>query len=64
MNIVIAMTHIWNIKRAEKIKQDYPEHDFEIITNKNELTKNRLDELKPRYVFFYSLVMDITVRDF
>lgn len=52
MNIVIATIHTWNIVKAENFKNLHPEHNVTIITDKNQLTKKRLDELKPRYVLF------------
>lgn len=53
MNIVIAVIKAWNIDNARKIKKDYAGiHRVELITQKDELTYEVLEEIKPDYIFF------------
>lgn len=52
MKIIIATIKSYNIENALKLKEKYTEHQFSIITNKNNLTEKFLDEIKPDYIFF------------
>lgn len=49
---VIATTKSWNIDNAYKLKSRYPDEDFFLITEKEDLTKSFLAEKRPQYVFF------------
>lgn len=49
---VIATTKSWNIDNVQKLKSKYPDEEFFLITEKEDLTKCYLEETKPKYVFF------------
>ena len=49
---VIAATKSWNIENAEALSMRYPEHIFEIITDKAKLTADALKKINPIYIFF------------
>ena len=49
---VIAAIKSWNIENAEAISARYPEHTFEIITDKAKLTADALKKIDPQYIFF------------
>lgn len=49
---VIATTKSWNIDNFSRIKNRYPEEEFFLITDKENLTKAFLDDMRPEYVFF------------
>ena len=49
---VIATIKSWNIENSRKLTEAFPEDTFYVITEKEELTLDRLDEINPRYVFF------------
>ena len=49
---VIATTKSWNIENSRKLMEEFPDDQFCLITEKEELTVERLKELNPRYVFF------------
>lgn len=53
MKIIIATIKVWNIKNAYKFKKnnDY-RYDIFIITDKNQLTYKRVQEIDPDYIFF------------
>ena len=52
-NIVIATIKSWNINNAQKFKQQYHDNlQTTIITKKEELTYDLLENLQPLYVFF------------
>ena len=52
-NIVIATIKEWNILNYFKLKEKYQkEFNFYLITDKNELTKEYIKELNPKYIFF------------
>jgi methionyl-tRNA formyltransferase len=50
MKIIIATIKSWNIANAYEFKKK--NEDTLIITNRNELTLERLSEFQPEYVFF------------
>ncbi len=51
--IIIATTKEWNIENYFKLKERYNEqYDFHLITNKEELSKEHLEKLNPKYIFF------------
>ncbi len=51
--IVIATLKEWNIKNYFRLKEKYgTQYHFELITNKEQLTKETLDLLEPSYIFF------------
>lgn len=53
MNIIIATIKSYNIEYSQILKKKYyGEHNIFIIEKKEELYKERLDEIKPDYVFF------------
>ena len=50
--IVICTQKSWNIANAKKFREMYAgRYQVEILTEKEELTAERLDELQPEYVF-------------
>jgi len=52
-NIVIATTKSWNIEAAKKLKKELsPKYQLTIITNKQQLTSEKLNKIKPLYIFF------------
>lgn len=68
MKIVIATTKKWNIINAQKFKKIYSnQYNVEIITKKEELDYNILQEMKPNYIFFPHwswLIPENIFRDF
>lgn len=52
MTIVIATIKSWNIRHAKELMQHRPEDTVHIITDKKEMTAERINELKPDYLFF------------
>lgn len=65
MNIVIATTKSWNIRAAERLKQDHREHSITIVEKKESLTENFLEEIKPDYIFFphWSWIIPASIYD-
>lgn len=51
-NYVIATIKSWNIENYKRLIEQYPEHSFLLITEKEKLTNKSLSELKPEFVFF------------
>lgn len=51
-SFLFATIKSWNIENYQKIRETYPEYKFEIITEKEELTVQILDEFQPDYIFF------------
>lgn len=49
---VIATTKSWNIKNAEQFADEFPEHDFTIVTRKEDLTSERMAQMNPKCLFF------------
>lgn len=49
---VIATTKSWNIRNAERLVEKYPDDQFALITDENELTAEFLNAFHPRYLFF------------
>ena len=49
---VIATVKSWNIQNFYTMKKKFPEYDFTLITDKKDLTYERLEEIDPRFVFF------------
>lgn len=52
MKIIIATVKTWNIKNAEKLKENNSKDDIFIITNHKDLTYEELYEINPDYIFF------------
>lgn len=53
MNIVISTVKSWNIEKAYKVKKDLKDiHSIEIITQKDSLTYEVLNDINPDYIFF------------
>ena len=42
----------WNIENFEKLKTNDKQNEWHLISDKDDLTYEKLNELKPRYVFF------------
>jgi len=52
-NIIIATIKEWNILNYFKIKEKYSnQFNFYLITDKGELTKEYIDKINPKYIFF------------
>jgi len=52
-NIIIATIKEWNISNYFKLKELYKDsYNFHLVTDKDELIKDYVDELKPKYIFF------------
>ncbi|EPY2289526.1 formyltransferase family protein [Clostridium sporogenes] len=52
MKIIIATIKSWNVKNADKFRIDnYYEHDVFIITNKDDLTYEKVSRINPEYIF-------------
>jgi len=52
-NIIIATIKEWNILNYFKIKEKYSNRfNFYLITDKEELTKEYIDKINPKYIFF------------
>ncbi len=49
---MIATIKSWNIENSFQLSEHYPEHDFEIISNRNELTVSAVSTIAPDYIFF------------
>lgn len=53
MRIIIATAKSWNIRNAEKLKAQYAAiHEISIITEKEDLNSEILEQLRPDYIFF------------
>lgn len=53
MRIVIATAKSWNIRNAEKLKAQYAAiHEISIITEKEGLNSEILEQFQPDYIFF------------
>jgi len=53
MKIIIATIKSWNVKNADKFRRDNDyEHGVFIITNKDDLTYEKVSEINPEYIFF------------
>ncbi len=52
MKIIIATIKSWNVKNADKFRRDNDyEHDVFIVTNKDNLTYEKVREINPEYIF-------------
>lgn len=51
-NIVIATIHPWNIQLAESCRAQSQEWTVHVVTKKEELTCEFLEQIQPEYVFF------------
>lgn len=51
MNYAIATSRPWNEIMAQRLEEKTG-HDFHLFTRKDELNLERLQEIKPRYIFF------------
>lgn len=49
---VIATIKSWNINNCRKLAEQFPDHNFWIVTEKEELTYKTLSDIKPEFVFF------------
>lgn len=50
--IVIATIKSWNISNAERFRISHPDWNITIISDKSKLNIERLNEIKPDFVFF------------
>ncbi|MEA2099793.1 MAG: methionyl-tRNA formyltransferase [Campylobacterota bacterium] len=63
-NIIIATIKEWNISNYFLLKELYSEkYNFHLIINQNELTKQYVDKLNPKYIFFphWSWIINKTI---
>jgi len=52
-NVIIATIKSWNIKNAEKLGENLKErYNLLILTQKNDLTYENLNKIKPIFMFF------------
>jgi len=52
-NIIIATIKEWNISNYFKLKERYKDsYNFHLVTTKDELTKDYVEMLSPKYIFF------------
>ena len=58
-NYIIATIKSWNIDNCKKLEERFPNHNFRIVTKKEELTNTRY---QAEIYFFSALVMDDTRR--
>jgi methionyl-tRNA formyltransferase len=49
---VVATTKSWNVEKYGKLVEAFPEEEFCLVTDKEQLTEELLKDIKPRYVFF------------
>lgn len=49
---IVATTKTWNIENAKTLISRYPNDVFYLITEKEELTVEMLEKVRPRYIFF------------
>lgn len=64
MKIIIATIKSWNIKNAEKFKkEDESNHNIFIITDKQDLTYEKVRKINPNYIFFphWSWIIDAEI---
>lgn len=52
MKIVICTSKSWNIENAKKFAHSNKDYDVHIFTQRKELTKEKLDQINPEFVFF------------
>lgn len=52
MKILIATHKSWNIDRANALITNHKEHDIRLITEKDELTEEMVNDFAPDYIFF------------
>lgn len=52
MKILIATHKSWNIDRALKLKKTEISHEIRIVSQRDELTTEMVEEYKPDYIFF------------
>lgn len=62
---VIATIKSWNIERAQKLGEHFPEHRFYVVTDKNELKREWLDQIQPDMIFFphWSWIIPAAIYD-
>ena len=51
-NILVATVKSWNVGNFNKIKEEYKDYNWYLITNKEELTHDYLNKIKPAFIFF------------
>jgi len=49
---LVATIKSWNIEHFEKLKAADTENEWHLITDKRELTAEKVKEINPRYIFF------------
>ena len=49
---VVATIKSWNLAYAEKLKEKYPQHEFIIVSSKEQLKELPLEDIQPKYIFF------------
>lgn len=52
MNIIIATHKDYDIKNIDKIKQEFKQHTFYLISKKEDLNIKNIQKINPRYIFF------------
>lgn len=52
MNYLVVTVKSWNIDNFKKLQAEDPINQWFLITDKNELTLERVKEINPRYIFF------------
>ncbi len=50
--ILVATVKSWNVRNFNKIKEEYKDFNWYLITNKGELTYDYLNKIKPAFIFF------------
>lgn len=51
-NILVVTVKSWNVGNFNKIKEEYKDYNWYLITNKEELTYDYLNKIKPAFIFF------------
>ncbi|MDO8499643.1 MAG: formyltransferase family protein [bacterium] len=52
MNYLVATIKSWNIENFENLKLSHPNDNWHLITDKNDLTPEKVRAINPRYIFF------------
>lgn len=51
-NYIIATIKSWNMDNCRKLEEQFPNHNFRIVTKKEELIYKNLSDIKPKFIFF------------
>lgn len=49
---IVATIKSWNIQAFNDLKEKYKDHEFVLITDKNELSEETVSKINPDYIFF------------